>query len=93
MIVAAVELKGKDTDASEIAEKLRNGTLAVSDVLVKIGEDGVQPEFYPMVLSKGWRSTHEVVAIKKVKVIAWGQSYDIIRGRCGESLLEIIRRH
>lgn len=88
-IVGVAELKSKTIHASEIREKLTNGSRAASEILEKRGFIDIPARYYHLVLAKSWPG-QEVRAIRRRKLKVRGVLYDIILGRCGTSLSKAI---
>lgn len=85
MIISIVELKGRTAHASEIVEKLTNGSLAALSILEKCSSHRLRFEFYHIVLCKSW-SVSEYIVINSRKIKFRGKKYDILQKRCGVSL-------
>ena len=87
--IGIVELKSKTTHASEIVEKLTNGSKIVLNLLKRCVDNHMKFEFYHIVLSKRWHiSEYQVIKSKKITVN--GKRYDIRLKKCGISFSEII---
>lgn len=91
IIIGTIELKSKDIHASEIVEKLTNGSEIALDIINKCKVDYMKFEFYPLVLWKSIR-TPEYKVITSKKIIVRGKKYNIIPQRCGCSFSTVISR-
>jgi len=93
LILALVEMKGKDVDASEAVEQLRNSAEDVRQVLSTCGvpADAVEP--IPLVLARSWpRPAHAVITKKGNRVAFSGKRYSVIPGKCGVRLTDVAAR-
>jgi hypothetical protein len=91
VLIALVELKSKNANATEIEEKLTNGLKIASSLLEKCSIEHVNFDFYLIVLSKSWRPSEYRVIVSR-KVWLRGKRYDIIPKTCGLSFLDLILR-
>ncbi len=89
MIIGIVELKSKTIHSNQIIEKLTNGSKIALDILEECSDNGMNFEFYHLVLCKRWHSSEYRVIISK-KIIVGGKRYDIIPKRCGVSFSAVI---
>ena len=87
-VVGFVELKSKTVHATEVVEKLTNGTKAAIDILEGCN-NSTDFNFFHIVLAKKWNSSeYRVITKKKIKIR--GKRYDIIPKKCGTSFCQII---
>ncbi len=92
-IVSLVELKSKKPDASEVVEKLTNGSDAALNILKEYTSNGLAWKFYHIMLSKSIGSPSELKVLKRNKIKVVGKKHLIIRGRCKDSLSAIIKKY
>jgi hypothetical protein len=88
--IAVVELKGRNADAGEVANKLTNGAILALEILRDAGYAGGPPLCFHILLTQAWRSASEFAILRRTKLRIDGTRYDIIAKKCGYSLLEIV---
>jgi len=89
VIVGLVELKGKVAHASEIQEKLSNGTIRALEILEACSAKTPNFRLLHVVLCKRWHpSEYRIVTRKRVE--ARGSTYSILPKGCGTSFRAIM---
>ncbi len=92
LIVALVELKGKNPSASDAEEQLQNGADFALQALQDCGWPYHKCTFHHIVLHSGIHiSAHRVLSNKKITVR--GQGYRIMIARCGQSFAAIMAQY
>lgn len=89
LILAVVELKNRDVDATDIVEKHQNTLDSAYKIIKKYWGEKTEFRYFPILLSRGIRSA-EVKRFMK-KAVNWlGEKHLIIKHDCGKSLIEIV---
>lgn len=89
LAVALAELKSKTARASDVVEKLTNGSLAALEVIG--AAEGALPglTFCFIVLAKAWHRS-ELVTLTRHRIAVRGTRYRILPKKCGVSLAEVL---
>ncbi len=90
LLIGIVELKSKHIDASDIKEKLTNGSEIALKILEECPDTCNTSEFYPIVLAKGWGRASKHAMIRDAKIQFGSERRRIITKKCGDSFLDII---
>ena len=91
VVIGIIELKSRTVHASEIEEKLTNGSEVALDILEKCNDEHLKFDFYHIVLSKEWSSS-ELRMIESKRIRVGGKEYNIITKKCELSFPELISR-
>lgn len=86
-----VELKSKTVHVNEVIQKLSNSAETALNLWKECSKKINKFELYPIVLAKKWRnSEYKTLTSKKISV--GGKKYYIVPGKCGSSLLDLLKR-
>lgn len=86
-----IELKSKTSKATEVEEKLKNGSEQALKILKRCDQTKGHFDIFHIVLVKSCRPS-EFNLLKQSKINLNGIKYDIIIKRCGENILDILSK-
>ncbi|MBD3177895.1 MAG: hypothetical protein GF320_22200 [Armatimonadia bacterium] len=86
--LCVVEMKGRSLDAGNVLEQLSHSAVDAEKALCRIGASTAGVRFNTIVLSRADMPELQVLSRRSVRFA--GRSYDILLGKCGSELTEIL---